>query len=86
MGVELTATLGSPRDILPILSQRRIAHELVLTFENRLDLQDIPFLEDIMNSNDLTRSISHMLDGGGQLLVENISFSRYFLRAYSYPT
>ena len=37
-------------EVLPIFPQNRIAHELILTFEGRSKMRDIPLLEDIMNS------------------------------------
>jgi hypothetical protein len=61
-GVEV----GSPlREILPLVSQSRIAAELVEAFGGLLRIEAVPFLEDIMNSHDLTDFIRRRNDCGG---------------------
>ena len=46
-------TLTFSSRLLPALSQGRIAHELVDIFDNLIDLEDIPYLEDVMNQSPL---------------------------------
>ena len=58
-----------PRSILPLISQARITAEFVESCGGLLCSEDVPFLEDIMNSSELTDFIRRRNDDGDDALA-----------------
>ena len=58
-----------PRSVLPLISQARITAEFVESCGGLLCAEDVPFLEDIMNSSELTDFIRRRNDDGDDALA-----------------
>ena len=50
MGDVFEDLVPMPREILPMISQSRIAGELLQIFDGMIFVEDIPYLEDLLNS------------------------------------